>query len=53
MLGNRYQIVQLLGEAEWSGLQGADRELDRLVALKIIRPNLAASFESSIASSRS
>ena len=46
MLGNRYQIVQLLGEGGMGAVyKSQDRELDRLVALKIIRPNLAATFE--------
>ena len=41
-LGKRYEIVQLLGEGGMGAVYKAmDREVERMVALKIIRPELA------------
>jgi tetratricopeptide (TPR) repeat protein len=46
VLGNRYQIIQILGEGGMGAVYKArDVELDRVIALKVIRPELATSPE--------
>lgn len=46
VLGNRYQIVQMLGEGGMGAVYKArDVELDRVIALKVIKPDLASNRE--------
>ena len=43
LLGDRYETLALLGEGGMGAVyMAADRELDRIVALKVIRPELAS-----------
>jgi tetratricopeptide (TPR) repeat protein/predicted Ser/Thr protein kinase len=45
-LGNRYEILELLGEGGMGAVyKAADREVDRIVALKVIRPEMASNPE--------
>ncbi|MBI5282131.1 MAG: protein kinase [Candidatus Solibacter usitatus] len=42
IIGNRYEILQILGEGGMGAVYRAyDKEVDRVVALKVIRPDLA------------
>jgi tetratricopeptide (TPR) repeat protein/predicted Ser/Thr protein kinase len=46
LLGSRYEILQLLGEGGMGAVyKAADREVDRIVALKVIRPEMASNPE--------
>jgi eukaryotic-like serine/threonine-protein kinase len=46
VLGGRYEILQLIGEGGMGAVYKArDREVDRIVALKVIRPELVATPE--------
>ena len=46
IVGNRYEIVQILGEGGMGAVYKAkDLELNRIIALKVIRPELASNPE--------
>jgi eukaryotic-like serine/threonine-protein kinase len=46
VLGERYEILQLIGQGGMGAVYKArDRELDRIIALKLIRPELAKNPE--------
>ena len=46
LLGSRYEILELLGEGGMGAVyKTADREVDRIVALKVIRPEMASNPE--------
>jgi tetratricopeptide (TPR) repeat protein/predicted Ser/Thr protein kinase len=46
VLGGRYELLQLLGQGGMGAVyKAADREVDRVVAVKVIRPEMAANPE--------
>src|SRR5713101_2617490 len=45
LLGARYQVLRILGQGGMGAVyQARDQELDRIIALKVIRPELAATL---------